>query len=228
MGVTDVLSGRFSIRQAAVRCGLPKSTIGFYVKRHHANGLVAPSNIKRPQHVSQIIPAALEENLSNYLKDCSIRNHGLSTIETRDVAYSFVVANKIAVPNNWNEKERAFEDWLTGFMKRNKSISIRKAEATSQARAAGCNKPVVMQFYDNLSALMVKHNFKPSEIYNADETNDPTVNQPPKVIAPKGMKQVSSNLILLKSNHFFLDLKCTKIVLIILNRCSKQFQRNEV
>ena len=136
------------------------------------------------------MPASFESELADYLKDCSLVNHGLSTNETREIAYSFAVTNNIKVPNNWKKRERASEDWCSGFIKRNKTISIRKPEATSQGRAAGFNKPVVMKFYDNLASLMAKHKFEAHDIWNLDETNDPTVNQPPKVIAPKGTKQV--------------------------------------
>ena len=146
--------------------------------------------MKRLQHSTQILPASFESELADYLKDCSLVNHGLSTKETREIAYSFAVTNNIKVPNNWKKRESATKDWCSGFIKRNKTISIRKPEATSQARAAGFNKPVVMKFYDNLASLMAKHKFEAHDIWNLDETNDPTVNQPPKVIATKGTKQV--------------------------------------
>ena len=190
IAVGEVIAGRCSIRKAAEKTGLPKSTVGFYTKRHHACGLLPPLKVKRPQHSTQILPASFESDLADYLKDCSLVNHGLSTKETREIAYSFAVTNNIKVPNNWKKRESATKDWCSGFIKRNKTISIRKPEATSQARAAGFNKPVVMKFYDNLASLMAIHKFEAHDIWNLDETNDPTVNQPPKVIATKGTKQV--------------------------------------
>jgi hypothetical protein len=38
--VGEVLAGRCTIRKAAEKTGLPKSTVGFYTKRHHACGLL--------------------------------------------------------------------------------------------------------------------------------------------------------------------------------------------
>ncbi|XP_032790742.2 uncharacterized protein LOC116927786 [Daphnia magna] len=192
--LNEVLSGRCTIRQAAEKTGLPKSTIAFYSKRHQAGGLLAPGQIKRLEHPTQILTALMETELADYLKEFSIINHGLSTKETREIAYSYSVANNIKIPISWIKNERASEDWCSGFIKRNKTISVRKPEPTSQARAAGFNKPVVMKFFDNLGMLMTKHQFKAHELWNCDETNDPTVNPPPKIIATKGTKQVQQTV----------------------------------
>ena len=187
----EVLSGKLSIRKAAEVFGLKRSTVGFYSKRHSSCGLLPPKKVKRPQHPSQIIPAKLEDDLAKYLQSCSTINHGMTTIETRKLAYSFAIANQITVPSSWTNKESASEDWMSGFMKRNKSLSIRKPEKTSQARAAGFNKPVVSIFYDKLSEVCSRYNFQAHEIYNADESGNQTVMQPPNVIATKGTKQVN-------------------------------------
>lgn len=56
-------------------------------------------------------------------------------------------------PPNWPKNEKASEDWLSFILKRHPSLSIRKPEQTSQARAAGFNKPVVDNLYDKLDHL---------------------------------------------------------------------------
>lgn len=188
--VSEVLSGRLSIRQAAEKCGLKHSTVGFYSKRHSSCGLFLPKEVKKLQHSSQIISAKLEVELGKYLKDCALINHGLSTRETRQLAYSFAIANEVVVPKNWTEKESASQDWMIGFLKRNSSLSIRKPEKTSQARAAGFNKPVVSSYYDKLSNVMTRYKFSAHQVWNCDETSNQTVMQPPYIIAEKGTKQV--------------------------------------
>ena len=87
---------------------------------------------------------------------------------------------------------KASEDWLAGFLIRNKSLSIRKPEQTSQAiaRATGFNKPVVDSFYVKLQSLITKNQFKANEVFNGDETSNATVMVPPNIIAAKGTKQV--------------------------------------
>ena len=77
------------------------------------------------------------------MKSCFLLNHGLITIETHTLAQAYAERNSIITPSSWKTNQKASSDWLTGFLKRNAKLSIRKREATSQARAAGFNQPVV-------------------------------------------------------------------------------------
>ncbi|KZR99349.1 Uncharacterized protein APZ42_004814, partial [Daphnia magna] len=108
-----------------------------------------------------ILSESMEMDLSGYLNRCTLLNHGITTTKSRQLAYSFAIANQVSIPSNWKLNEMASLDWLYAFMKRNATLSIRKPEHTSQAHAATFNKPV-----------------------------DATVQAPPNVIAAKGTKQV--------------------------------------
>ncbi|XP_045035975.1 uncharacterized protein LOC116932523 [Daphnia magna] len=174
MAIGEVLSGKSSIRKAAEKFNLCHSSLAYYSKRFASCGLLPPKTVKRSEHSTQIIPAKYEAELAEYLKKCTLINHGLSPNETRVIAYSFATANRISTPQNWSKHEKASQDWLSFCLKRN---PIRKPEQTSQARAAGFNKA-----------------FKPHQIWNGDETNTPTVVQPPKVIACKGTRQVQQTV----------------------------------
>ena len=193
LAVDAVLGKRLTIRSAAEHFGLKKSTLGRYCLQHasqrNTEGL-ARKAIKKPHHASQIFTFQQEEDFSSYLKDCCLLNHGLTPNETRKLAMQYAVAHNLKCPTSWIVKQQASRDWLTFFLKRNPTLSIRKPEATSQARAAGFNLPVVNEFYDNLLSLLTKYKFGPCDIWNCDETNVPTVLQPPDVIATKGLKQV--------------------------------------
>lgn len=72
---------------------------------------------------------------------------------------------------------------MINFLKRNKTLSIRSAEATSLGRAMEFNKPVVERFFLNLKQILDKHKLGPDQIYNVD------VQDTTKVIAMKGQKQ---------------------------------------
>lgn len=190
--IAAVRSKQLTIRAAAEKFNLTKSVVGYYCVKQTLQSFNASStqSIKRTEHHSQIFTRKQEEEMTSYLKTCCLLNHGLTPIETRRLAQQYAEANKINCPPSWNIRKQASKDWFTGFLKRNPTLSVRKPEATSQARAAGFNRPVVNQFYSNLLSLLMKYNFLPGDIWNCDETNVPTVLQPPDVIATKGLKQV--------------------------------------
>lgn len=88
------------------------------------------------------------------------------------------------------ETKSAGDDWLTGFIKRNPSIALRKPEATSINRITAFNKEEVTIFFNNLEKVQGKHNFEGHRKFNIDETGISTVQRPGRILAPKGMKQV--------------------------------------
>lgn len=104
-----------------------------------------------------------EKQLAEYLKTSSKMYHGLSTIQAKELAYQYANANKIA-PELWTLHKKATKDWFQGFMTRNPSLSIRKPEKTSLARATSFNKENVNIFYDNLEKILKDKNFQPHDM----------------------------------------------------------------
>jgi hypothetical protein len=95
------------------------------------------------------------------------------------------------VKKNWDENKMAEIDWIQGFMKRHVYLSMRKPENTSLPRALSFNQSNVAKFYKNLQEVLFNIDFKPSNVFNIDESNmGTTVLNPPKVIAPKGKNHV--------------------------------------
>ena len=83
---------------------------------------------------------------------------------------------------------------MQSFMKRHKSLSLRKPENTSINRSLGFNKASIEEFQINYQNLLHKFEFTPERIYNLDETGITTVLQAPKVIAASGKKQVGQTV----------------------------------
>lgn len=143
--------------------------------------------------VSQVFTNDQETELVQYIKTCSNMNYGLTFQQIRILAYDYVcVLPNCKFPNQWSINKKAGIEWLKSFMKRNKDkISLRKPENTSLSRATGFNKRSVAEFFENYTSVITKHNFKPEQIFNVDETGVTTVLKPVKIVSTKGKKQVT-------------------------------------
>nr|XP_023020648.1 uncharacterized protein LOC111509188 [Leptinotarsa decemlineata] len=123
-------------------------------------------------------------------------NYGLSKKQVRELAYKFAVANKKRFPPTWNGSKFAGEEWMRLFLKRHFNeggLAIRNPEKTSMSRATSFNKSNVSRFFDNLEDVHRCFGpFPPERIWNEDEIGVTTVQNPPKIVAPKGVKQVGN------------------------------------
>nr|XP_047127647.1 uncharacterized protein LOC124808542 [Hydra vulgaris] len=175
--VKDVNINNISIRSAAKNHGINYRTLARYCKK-----IV----ITNPSHEK------VEKELVTYLLRAADIYFGLTPTKVKRLAFQLAIKNNIKVPNSWVVKEQAGKDWFTGFIKRHSNISIRQPEATSLSRATSFNKQNVASFFSNLQHCMQKYSFSPNDIWNMDETAVTTVQQPKKVIAKKGLKQVGA------------------------------------
>lgn len=109
----------------------------------------------------------------------------------RKLAYSYSSSNKIVVPA-WAEQKMAGKGWLRMFRSRHTNISLRKPEGTSLARATAFNKQNVQEFFIKYYTVLKRKEYQPQQIWNVDETGLSTVQNVPKILAPKGIKQLAS------------------------------------
>lgn len=138
----------------------------------------------------QIFTTLEEQQLAEYAVAACKLHFGLSTKKLRRLAYQFAVSLDKPIHDSWSLHSMASEDWYLGFMSRNQQLSLRKPENTSIARIKAVNKENVLMFFDNYRKVSFDHNISSDRIYNFDETGVNTVMDSPKVIAPRGMKQV--------------------------------------
>ena len=92
------------------------------------------------------------------------------------------------VPDTWVRNCMAGADWMTAFLKRNSTISLRCPEAKSLSRATSVNKVCV----DKLEGVNAREQFTPDRIWNIDETGCTTVQTPIQIVAATGIKQIGT------------------------------------
>ena len=187
--VKDVIENNMSIRKSAEKNSVKKSALANYAKKakelgiHNVNFI--PNFCK-----SQVFTSEMETILVRYLLKCASMFYGLTPKQTRQLAYEFAVQNNLKIPVTWTKTKMAGKDWFSGFMSRNKNLSIRKPEATSVSRMASFNPVNLKTFQDKLELLIGRYALTPSQIFNLDETGVTTVQKVPKIVGKKGEHQV--------------------------------------
>ena len=84
---------------------------------------------------------------------------------------AFDLALRNNIPNPFSKKHHtAGKKWLRGFMRRHPELSYRRPQRISVARAQSFTAENVAQFFSVLKPELEKINFKPSRIFNCDET----------------------------------------------------------
>lgn len=188
VAVAAVLAGG-TLKGTSKQYNIPLMTLKRYSRRQREESeeIQYQPNYQK----SKIFAEEEEKDLAKYLETASKLYHGLTPKNVRMLAYQFAKSNKKKIPDNWVVKEEASYDWFWGFMRRHRELSLRKPEATSLSRATSFNRHNVGTFFENLRSLMDRFQFPPQQIYNVDETGITTVHKPKKIVACRGLKQVS-------------------------------------
>lgn len=184
-----VLNENKSLREVCRDFELSKTSLSRFIKRMKDDPVNLRFGYGTPR---QIFNKEQEASLTEYLLKLAQIFHGIGPKEVRRMAYDCAIKYKITLPDNWHTNKMAGKDWMSAFLKRNTSLSIRKPEATSLSRATSFNKTNVQDFYSKLAEVMDRFKFTASSIWNADETGVSTVTKPSKIIAAKGKRNVGS------------------------------------
>lgn len=185
--VKCVMEGKLSVRQAADRYDVPRSSLHDRLKVLKSGKEIAfhPKLGRFESTFSENFSMQLYE----HVKELDNRLMPLTRKEFLKLAFD--LAESLKIPHRFNkEKGIAGKDFFYSFSKKYPDIVLRTPESTSIARAVGFNKPQVNRFFDQLNHLQEKYKFPPSRIYNADETGVSNVHKNDKVISIKGKKQV--------------------------------------
>lgn len=165
--IQDIIEKEISVRVAAEKYNVPRTTL-----RRKIRILGTQPEVEMKPQLGNFKPTFKEEyenQLVKHMKDLDARLMPLSRSEF--LKLSFDLAGSLKLPHRFNtEKKMAGKDFYSAFMKRHPELTYRKPQSTSLMRSVGFNKPQVGRFFDQLRKLQKDHSFRPSRIYNADET----------------------------------------------------------
>ena len=187
--VKEVLDEGRKCHAVATTRNISEATLRRYCSKVRTGGTVETVGYPKNRCV---FSTTEEASLTEYAKKAARLFYGLSTTQTRKLAYDYARTLNKDIPSSWAENERAGEDWLSGFLKRNATISLRSPEATSLSRATSFNRFNVAKFFDILMEVYARDQYGPERIWNVDETGCTTVHKPAKVLATTGAKQVGA------------------------------------
>ena len=187
--VQTVCNGTMGYKKAAQQFKVPQTTLERYVAKAKKD-VGFTFKIAQLGSVRNVFTEAQEMEIVKYVKDMESRLFGFTMIELRKFVYQLAVAN--GVSNRFSEgTQMAGPGWMEHFLRKHPTITLRKPEATSGARAMGFNKVAVNQFFGLLTSIIDKYQLTADKIYNCDETGI-TVNPKghSKILALKGKRQV--------------------------------------
>lgn len=183
MDAVNLINEGMSKREAARRTGVPERTI--------RRRLVSQNFTKTGCGPQSYLGTVAERKLVKHVENLQACGFSPTPLTLRTIA--FELAKNMGLKQKFNEeKGKAGKAWLASFLERNPTLTVRKAEGVSLARATGMNKPDVNDYFDLLEKTLTENQLigKPGSIYNMDETGIQLNNEPGKVIAKKGSKDV--------------------------------------
>ncbi|KAE9521318.1 hypothetical protein AGLY_018287 [Aphis glycines] len=181
-----------SERSVAGNLGICHVSLNRYIKKVRATEFSgSPTKCGYRPH-TRIFDVDQETILAIYLKNYADMYFGLSTKDVRKLAFEFAKKMNLKMPVYWTENKFAGIDWFVNFLKRNPTLSIHQPEATSLSRGINFNPINVNIFMDKYESVLTKHKFEAFQIFNLDETGITTVQNPCKIVAQKGKKQIGA------------------------------------
>ncbi|XP_076805471.1 uncharacterized protein LOC143449241 isoform X2 [Clavelina lepadiformis] len=197
--VKQVLMQKRPCHKVGKEYGIPHVTLRRYClkyRKEHSNQNddIEEISLKRYGYFNNrsVFDSNQELLLVEYLLKSSTLYYGLSTSEVKSLAYEYATKVNLKIPSSWAVAKQAGSDWLSAFMKRHPSLSLRTPESTSLSRATSFNRHNVKTFYDRFASVLERDGFTPDKIWNVDETGCTTVQKPRKIVAATGAKQVGA------------------------------------
>lgn len=172
-----------SIRSAGKQFKIPESTL--------RNRLKVNDFEKKGMGPGAQLGADAEKKLSRHIQKLQTVGFAPTQRNVRNLAYD--LAESLNKENTFNkETKMAGKVWFSSFMRRHPELSVRKAQGISRARTEGMNRAEIKSYFTLLTEILTENALfeKPACIWNCDEIGVQLNNEPGKVIAAKGSKDV--------------------------------------
>ena len=139
-------------------------------------------------HVASHFVSVDERLLATTIEQFQLSGFPLTINRVCELAFQYSKVNQLN-PGFSDKTGRAGRKWLKGFLKRNPTITIRKARNLSIARAMGANPTVIGNWFKLLKEIKDKCGIVcPSQIWSGDETGVQNVPKEVKVLGAKRIR----------------------------------------
>ncbi|XP_052268856.1 jerky protein homolog-like isoform X1 [Dreissena polymorpha] len=170
-----------SIRNAALKFNVPKSTLGDRISGRF--DVIKPRHGRPPA-----IPVEIEEKIVKSVKMAAKLGVGLSRKSI--LLRTNVLCRRIKLETSYTNF-KAGKDWWEGVKRRHPELSIRKPEKLSAVRARMLNPVVVNNYFEDLNQIVNGMQIGPAQVWNCDETGLNFEHSPVRVVAERGAAVVS-------------------------------------
>ena len=166
-----------SIREAASKYGVPRSTLGDRVSgRIDLNA--------RPGR-DPVFPKEVEDSMVG--KAMSRADQGFGLSKRTMIARAGTLCKTMGLKNSFTNGKPG-KAWWAGLKARHPELTLRRPEKLSTTRSKAMNPTVVGAYFQDLQGQVSSLN--PSSIWNMDETSMCLEHQPVNVVARKGSKTI--------------------------------------
>lgn len=178
-----VIDERKSVREAAEKYDVPRSTLGDRI-----SGRVLPGATSGPH---SYLTREEEKELVSFLCRAAQIGHGRTRKE--------VIAIVQRVLDARGSNKKVSSGWWSSFISRHPEMTLRTPATLSIARASASDCCALDNYFDELESTLTENDLlnSPSLIFNMDDTGMPLDPSPPKIVTWRGHQnpfQVSSGL----------------------------------
>ncbi|CAI6353666.1 unnamed protein product [Macrosiphum euphorbiae] len=177
----DIRDTKLSINKAAVKYGIPKSTLSIK--------LSGKSPLIRKMGPSSFLNVDEENKIKNWILNNATLGFPLRENDVKDSVQKVIKDVPRVTPF---KDSRPGDKWMKLFLKRNPEIVKRNTEVISKARAA-VTEEKIRDWFTELDLYVKNENCRdvlddPSRLFNCDETGLQTCPKSGRVLGPKDIK----------------------------------------